>query len=68
VGTRGSVNRHAMDRDGNTFFSGVVGSVQLCWVNEKVCRTRLVMSAYVSCVSDFSFRMYIDSNRRNSQI
>jgi hypothetical protein len=28
----------------------------------KGCRTHLVMSAYVSSVSGFSYRMYIDSN------
>jgi hypothetical protein len=34
----------------------------------KGCCVRLVMSAYVLCVSEFFCRMYIDSNRRDSRI
>jgi hypothetical protein len=34
----------------------------------KGCHVRVIMSAYVSCVSNFSFRVYIDLNHRNSQI
>jgi hypothetical protein len=50
------------------FFSGAVGSVQLCWVSIKGYRVRLVMSAYMSCVLGFSCRMYINSNHHDSQI
>jgi hypothetical protein len=32
------------------------------------CHVQLVMSEYVSCVSSFSCRMYIDSNRCDSRI
>jgi hypothetical protein len=68
VGIYGSVSRRAGDVVGSPFFSKIVGYIQLCWVNVKGCRVQLVMSACVSCVSDFSSKMYIDSNRRDSRI
>jgi hypothetical protein len=49
-------------------FLEVVGSVQLYWINMKGCRVWLVMSAHVSYVSDFSYRMYLNSNCRESRI
>jgi hypothetical protein len=50
------------------YFSGVVGSVQLYQGSVKGCHIRLVMSAYVSFVSGFSYMMYIDLNHRDSWI
>jgi hypothetical protein len=50
------------------FFLRAIGSIQLYWVNVKGCHIRLVRSAYVSCVFDFSYMMYIDSHHRDSQI
>jgi hypothetical protein len=38
------------------------------WVNVKGCHVHLVMSAYMSCLSGFSRRMYIDSNYHDSLI
>jgi hypothetical protein len=66
--THGSVNWRAGDCDGSPFFSGAVGFVQLNWISVKGCCVWLVMRAYVSCVSNFSCRMYIDSIRRDSRI
>jgi hypothetical protein len=68
VETRKSINRRAEDVVRSPFFSRTVGSIQLHWVSVKGCLIRLVVSAYVSCVSGFSCRMYIDSNHRDSQI
>jgi hypothetical protein len=51
------------------FFLRAIGSIQLYGVNVKGCHIiRLVRRAYVSCVFDFSYRMYIDSHHRDSQI
>jgi hypothetical protein len=54
--------------ESGVLFLGSSASVQLCWVSVKGCRVWPVMSAYVSCISGLSGRMYIDSNRRDSQI
>jgi hypothetical protein len=50
--------------------SRVVESIQLCWVGVKGYHARPVMGAYVSCVSCFSYKIYIDSNHhhRDSRI
>jgi hypothetical protein len=50
------------------FFLCSSDSVQLYWVSMKGCRVWYVIGAYISCVSGFSCRMYIDSNRRESRI
>jgi hypothetical protein len=52
----------------STCFSRVVALLNSVGVYVKGCRVRLVMGVYMSCVSGFSYRMYIDSNHRNSQI
>jgi hypothetical protein len=49
-------------------FLGSSDFVQLCWVSAKGCHVRLIMSTCMSCVSGSSYRMYIDSNHRDSQI
>jgi hypothetical protein len=43
-------------------------SVQLYWVSAKDYHVWSVMGAYVSCVSGSSYRMYINSNLRDSRI
>jgi hypothetical protein len=53
---------------GEPFFLRAVESVQLCWVNVKGFHVRLVISAYISCVSSFSYKMYINLNHCNSRI
>jgi hypothetical protein len=52
----------------STCFSRVVALLNSVGVYVKGCHVRPVMGAYVSCVSGFSYMMYIDSNRHNSQI
>jgi hypothetical protein len=49
-------------------FSGAVTLLNSVDDYAKCCHVRFVMSVYVSCISDFSYRIYIDSNHRNSQI
>jgi hypothetical protein len=49
-------------------FSGVVVLLNSVDDYVKGCSVWLVMSVYVSCVSGFSCRMYIDLNRRDSRI
>jgi hypothetical protein len=51
-----------------TFFLEEVGFIRLYWVNAKGCCIRPIMDTYVSYVLDFSYRIYIDSNCRNSLI
>jgi hypothetical protein len=59
------------------FFLRAVVSIQLCWVSIKGCHIwglpagsvrGLAWEAYVLCVSGFPYRVYIDSNYRDSQI
>jgi hypothetical protein len=67
VGTRGSVSRRAVNWMGALFLM-IVDPFNSIDDNAKGCHVRLVMSADVSCVSGFSYRMYINLNRRDSQI
>jgi hypothetical protein len=53
---------------GSTCFLGAVALLNSVGVYTKGCRVRLVMSMYVSYVSGFSYRMYIDLNCCNSRI
>jgi hypothetical protein len=79
VWTHGSVNRHALDWDGSPFLRS--SSVQHCWWlckmlphtgttrSKRTCGIcELICKAYMPCVSGFPYRVYIDSNRRGSQI
>jgi hypothetical protein len=66
----GPVNRSA---DGLWIMSGASFSKAVALLNyvgiyTKGCRVWLIMSAYVSCVSDFSNRIYINSNCHDSRI
>jgi hypothetical protein len=50
------------------FLLGAVDSFNSVDDYMKGCHVQLVMSAYVSFVSGFSYKMYIDSNCYDSQI
>jgi hypothetical protein len=61
MGTCGSACRRVVDWDEGLFSQEKwIRSTLLMYA--KGCRVRLVMSKYVSCVSGFSYRMYIDLN------
>jgi hypothetical protein len=49
-------------------FSGAVALLDSIGAYTKGCHVWLVMSTYMSFVSDFSCMMYNDSNHRDSQI
>jgi hypothetical protein len=81
VGTRRSVSRRTGDVVGDPFFSGEVGSIQLCGVSVKGSHVRglpvgSVRQAYMyrhgkrTCCVDrvFPCMVYTDSNHRDSQI
>jgi hypothetical protein len=50
------------------FFSGAMDLLNSVDDYVKGCHVQLVMIVYMSCGSDFSCRMYIDSNRCDSWI
>jgi hypothetical protein len=50
------------------FFLGAVALLSSVDNYAKGCHVRLVTSVYMSCVSGFSYRMYIDLNQCDSQI
>jgi hypothetical protein len=65
--TRESLNR-AGGYVESTCFSGAVALLNSIGVYAKGCHVWLVTSAYVSCVSGFSCKMYIDLNHHISWI
>jgi hypothetical protein len=81
VGTHRLASRWAGDVVGNPLFSGAVGSVQLCGVSVKGYHIQGLLTGSVHRVyvdwykkhtchvyQIFPCMMYIDSNRRDSQI
>jgi hypothetical protein len=80
MGTRRSVSRRAENIVGSSFFSGVVTPSNSIGGSRKVAirglreirmaenHTRTERRKRVSCWSSFPCWMYIDSNRRDSQI